>query len=407
METPIIRNRIVVRYNEIFLKGQNRAFFEKALCHNIKMCLKRHSVPYEKVNRYHGKIIVFTKEDATESCKCLSKVFGIASFSPAIELNSHEQGILEKLKENAYSLLLEKGIDSAKTFRIVAKRSDKRFPYNSTKINEEIGAYIQEKTGAKVRMEKPDLYVGIEIIMEGLIHMFTEKINGLNGLPTGTEGRIVCLISGGIDSPEAAWLLMKRGCKIVLLFLDQSPYSDETNIARVKHIAEKLSEFYYGDMLKLYVVKSGENLSEFRTRDDRYTCVLCNRNMLRFASEIANLEHADAIADGSSLAQVASQTLSNMAVENEAADYVVLRPLVGMDKNEIIELSKKIGTYDISISKVLSCTALPKHPATKSSIEKLKEIESEFDFSRIIAEAVSKRELFLYPEKDENSKEAQ
>jgi thiamine biosynthesis protein ThiI len=395
------RKRIVVRYNEIFLKGNNRAFFEKALCHNVKMCLKRHSVPYEKVNRYHGKIIVFTKEDSAESCRCLSKVFGISSFSPAIEFNSREEGILEKLKESAYALLLEKGIDSAKTFRIAAKRSDKRFPIESTKINEEIGGFIQEKTGAAVKMQAPDLYVGIEIIMEGLIHMFTEKIDGPNGLPTSTEGKVISLMSGGIDSAASAWLMMKRGCRVVMLFLDQSPYSDETNINRVKKIAGNLSEFYYGDRLKLYIVKSGENLTEFRKRNDRYTCVFCKRSMLRFASKIAEIEHADAICDGSSLAQVASQTISNMAVENEATKYPVLRPLVGFDKNEIIELAKKIGTYDISISKVLSCTALPPHPATKSTLEKLKEIEQTFDFNTLIEKAVSDRMLFLYPEKED------
>ncbi len=388
----ILRNRIVVRYNEIFLKGQNRAFFEKKLAHNIKACLKKHDVKYDEVKRFRGRIIISFSFDISGKCDCLKKVFGIASFSTAIEMKAEEEKDVETMKHKALELLREKGIDSEKSFRIVAKRSDKNFPMDSHTINEIIGSYVQTNTNARVQLQNPDLYVGIEI-MNKSAYLFTEKIKGPNGLPIGTEGKVICLLSGGIDSPVAAWLMMRRGCQIALLYIDNTPFVDDAHIQRAKDIADKLSEYYLGDKLKLYIAKNGKGMSAFKEINDKYTCLFCKRMMMRIASEIAKKENAEAIVDGSSLAQVASQTISNMSVINEAASIFVLRPLIGMDKNGIIDFAKKIGTFDISVGKTSGCMAVPKHPATHSELKKMKFLESKININKIVEDSIRELEI--------------
>ncbi|MEM0231134.1 MAG: tRNA uracil 4-sulfurtransferase ThiI [Candidatus Woesearchaeota archaeon] len=394
MHTP--RYHILVRYNEIFLKGQNRAFFEKQLAHNIKLCLKRHNISYERVNRHRGRIIIHLKEDIYEKSECLSKVFGIASFSPAVEIKRSTPNLMEEIKTKALQLLKEKGLSSSSSFKIAAKRSDKKFPIDSVHINEQVGAFIVEETGARVQLQNSEFYLGIEIVEQGEIYLFTEKIKGPGGLPTGSSGKLICLISGGIDSPVAAWLMMRKGCRVTLLHLDQSPYYSEGDLDRVKKVCSKLAEYYYGEPLKLCIIKTGRIMQEFVARGSKYVCVLCKSNMLRIASKLAEEEGASAVVDGSSLAQVASQTITNLEVEESASSKPVLRPLIGLSKEEIIQIAKSIGTYDISIASDVKCTALPKHPATQSSLERIKEIESKMPLRRLIEEALTKKELILF-----------
>jgi len=387
----IPRNHIIIRYNEIFLKGENRAFFEKLLVHNIKDCLKRHKVRYDRANRHRGRIIFHTPEDISESSACLSKVFGIASFSPAVEIKRNIPNLMQEIKEKALQLLIEKGIKNSSTFHISAKRSDKRFPIESVKINEEVGSYIVEKTGAKVQLQSSEFYLGIEVVEQGEVYLFTEKEKGPGGLPTGSSGRVVCLLSGGIDSPVAAWMMMRKGCRATLLYLDQSPYSSAEQAEKARRTAEKLSEYYYGDQLRFCTIKTGKILREFIEKGRKYTCILCKSNMLRIASKLAEIENASAVVDGSSLSQVASQTMPNLEVENRASSKPVLRPLIGMDKQEIINLAEQIGTYEISISRAGGCSALPRHPATQSTVEKIEDIERKIQIKRLTEEAVASR----------------
>ncbi|MCX6710299.1 MAG: tRNA 4-thiouridine(8) synthase ThiI [Candidatus Woesearchaeota archaeon] len=385
-------NRIIVRYNEIFLKGQNRSFFEKALARNIKLCLKKHNLHYERLSRYTGRIIVFSDEEVREKCACLKQVFGIASFSAAEEIPASGESDVQRMKEEALKLFQKNGISPDKTFRIIAKRMDKKFPVDSQKLNEELGGFVQEKTNAKVKLMQPELYVGIEILNK-TAYLFTEKTPGPGGLPTGTEGKVLCLLSGGIDSPVAAWLMMRRGCKAVLLYIDNSPFADSSRLERAKKTAEKLSEYYYGDKLKLYVVTAGNALSEFKKINNRFTCIFCKRTMFRIASEIAKKESASAIVDGSSLAQVASQTVSNMSSINNASELMVLRPLIGLDKNDIIKMAEQIGTYQISIEKTTGCSAVPLHPATKSDEKEIEFLESKISVKKELEKSMATEKI--------------
>jgi len=349
---------IIIRYDEIGLKGKNRIYFENELIENIKNQIKKSG--YEShIERIRGRIIV----DSQAPLTIYSKIFGIRSYSPAIESSLD----LDEIYNSIRNLIAEKKF---KTFRISTQRLWKGYEKTSMEINEKIGEFVIRDFSKKVDLEKPDLNIGIEILNDRS-YIFTEKYQGPGGLPYGIEGKILMLISGGIDSPVASYLLMKRGADLTFLHYK----TNDEILKKVKNLINIIESYApksldlivedHRDLLKNVII----NLESMRER--KWTCVFCRYSMLKRAEEIARGLGALAIGTGESLGQVASQTLNNISVENIATNMPVLRPLIGLDKIEIENIARKIGTFNTSISiKGCGCPFLPMHPITSASIEK-------------------------------------
>ena len=349
---------IIIRYDEIGLKGKNRIYFENELIENIKNQIKKSG--YEShIERIRGRIIV----DSQAPLTIYSKIFGIRSYSPSIESSLD----LDEIYNSIRNLIAEKKF---KTFRISTQRLWKGYEKTSMEINEKIGEFVIRDFSKKVDLEKPDLNIGIEILNDRS-YIFTEKYQGPGGLPYGIEGKILMLISGGIDSPVASYLLMKRGADLTFLHYK----TNDEILKKVKNLINIIESYApksldlivedHRDLLKNVII----NLESMRER--KWTCVFCRYSMLKRAEEIARGLGALAIGTGESLGQVASQTLNNISVENIATNMPVLRPLIGLDKIEIENIARKIGTFNTSISiKGCGCPFLPMHPITSASIEK-------------------------------------
>ncbi len=376
-------NYIVCHYHEIGLKGKNRKFFENKLVENIKKALPLGS--FEFVKRISGRIIVKLNEKGLKEEKkikeSLKKVFGIVHFSfahfskPEIELI--EKQALEILKTKTF-----------KTFKIEAQRSDKRFPLTSPKINERIGALIVEKLKKKVKLKKPSITFFIEVV-EKHAFLYTEKIKAYGGLPVGTGGRAAVLLSGGIDSPVAAFLTMKRGVKVVFVHFHAHPYTDQASIDKAKRIVKVLNQFQFDS--KLYLVPFADIQKAILLKTQaKLRVILYRRFMLRIAEQIAKKEKTLALVTGDSIGQVASQTLHNIRVINQIASLPVLRPLIGFDKEEIIEKAKEIKTFNISILPHQDCCArfLPRHPETRADLREVELNEKKLEIEDLIEKTI-------------------
>ncbi|MCL5010845.1 MAG: tRNA 4-thiouridine(8) synthase ThiI [Patescibacteria group bacterium] len=373
----------VCHYGEIALKGDNRKFFEEKLVENIKKSLKSQGIIFDYVKRISGRILVGLAETAQpdKAKTALQKVFGIAYFAFAWEC---EKGI-EKIKEKAVEILSKKEFA---TFKAEAKRSDKTFSLTSRQVNELVGEAILKIKKIKVSLENPDVVLFIEIT-EKQAFLYTEKIVGQGGLPLGIEGRAVCLISGGIDSPIAGFLMMKRGVEAVFLHLHSGPFVADSTIEKNKKLIDVLSA--YQPKTKTYFAPFGQVQKEiFEKTSPELACVLCKRMMLRIAEAVAKKEKAKAIITGDSLGQVASQTLDNMAVISNAVAMPILRPLVAFDKIDAIKMARQIGTYDISVlpGEMYCSGKLPRHPATKSSLEKVENEEKKLEIEKLVGAAL-------------------
>ncbi|AAL81412.1 tRNA 4-thiouridine(8) synthase ThiI [Pyrococcus furiosus DSM 3638] len=323
---------IIVRYGEIAIKRGKRKEFEKKLADNIEKILKRKGIPGKtKISR--GRILVDAPNEATN---IIAKTPGVVSVSPA-EVMEYEE-IPNYLKKTLMGF-------NPKSFKVETQRLDKTFLKTSLEINKEIGEFVVKEFGWKVDLENPELVIGIEII-DGKAYVFFEKIKGVGGLPVGTQGKVVALISGGIDSPVAAFLMLKRGAEVIALHFDQG-----TNAKKVvEKVVEILSD-YSPEPIELIVENHFEILKPYvsvlaKLQKREWTCILCKIAMLKRAAEIAKEEGALGIVTGDSLGQVASQTLSNLFIETISVDYPIYRPLIGFDKEEIVSIAKRIGTYD-------------------------------------------------------------
>src|SRR5262249_24262921 len=288
----------------------------------------------------------------------LQRVFGVANFSFVERLPAD----IDRLRDQILQQLDGRNFAS---FRIDARRADKSFPLTSPEINRLLGAAVKEKTGARVDLEHAEVTIEVEILPEGAFFDF-EKVAGPGGLPVGASGRVVSLISGGFDSPVAAYRMMQRGCRLIFVHFHSAPYLDRTSQDKCRELVRLLTRHQFKS--RLYLVPFGEIQRTIVAGVLRpLRVVLYRRMMLRIAEAIARKEKALALATGESLAQVASQTLDNMAVIQQAAMLPILRPLVGMDKQEIIDQARRIGTFEISSQPDQDCCQLfvPKHPATK------------------------------------------
>jgi len=374
----------ICHYHEIALKGKNRKWFEEKLVENIKKSLP--GGLSGSVKRISGRIIVKTRKREAEDF--LKNVFGLSYFAPAIscsqDMGSIEKGSLEILRKKKF-----------KTFRITTKRAKKDFPLTSQEINERVGEFVAKKLEKKVDLDNPDITCFIEIV-DKYSFLYTEKIKGPGGLPVGTGGKAVCLLSGGIDSPVAAFKIMKRGVVLVFLHFHAYPHTSKASLEKAKSIVRLLTK--YQAESKLYLTPFTDIQNKILTKTpDKLRVILYRRMMLRIAQQIARKEKARALVTGESIGQVASQTIENLGVIEESVELPVLRPLIGEDKEEIIHLAEKIGTFTISILPYRDCCVrfLPRHPATKAYLRKTKEAEKRLDIERLVASALAKSEVKL------------
>ena len=380
---------VVCHYHEIGLKGKNRDFFEKKLVENIKKAIKPEF--FDWVKRFPGRVVIKLSEKGKECQKEVKKnlgyVFGISYFAFAKALKPE----LKEIKKIAFELVSAK---KGKTFKIETKRSDKKFPYSSSKVNEIVGEFVLKKLkDKKVKLENPKIICFIEILPK-IVFAYTEKIKGLGGLPVTTAGKVVSLLSGGIDSPVASFLMQKRGAKIIFVHFHAYPYTSKASIEKARKIVEILNRYQFTS--KLYLVPFAEIQKEILLNSQaKFRVILYRRIMFKIAEVIAKKEKALGLVTGESLGQVASQTLENIQVINEAVSLPVFRPLIGMDKEEIINLAKKINTYEISILPHEDCCSrfIPKHPATKADLALVKKEEKRINLKTLIDQALKQAEI--------------
>ena len=389
---PVKFDTVIVRFGgEIGIKSEwTRKSYENLILKNIKKALTFHNINLEEFSRRSGRIYIKTKAPIEISEK-LVKVFGISSVSPAIETTSN----LEDIEEKSLELAKEKLGENAK-FAVRCRRIGSH-PYTSMDVCRRVGQIILDELATrklKVDLENPDVEIQIEI-REDKAYVYSEVLYGPGGFPLGSQPKLVCLLSGGIDSPVACWLVMKRGAPITPIYFDNYPFTDETTLKRAVKVAEKLAEWAIGYPMKLYIVPHGPNLIEIREKcPERLTCILCKRMMYRMAEEIARKEKAEGIVTGESIGEQASQTLWNLKVLDEAAkQYPVYRPLIGFDKVETERIAKKIGTYEISIQKAKGCEAVPKRPATRASLKNVIKAEKALDIESMVRSSIKNAKI--------------
>jgi tRNA uracil 4-sulfurtransferase len=382
----------LIRYHEIALKKGNRQYFTELLKRNLLAAVK--DLGAKEIRNLPARLLLTFKNDvhADIVIQRLSGVFGVANFSIVKrtdrDIDALRSDILESLNGNRFE-----------SFRIETQRGDKTFPLTSPEINRQLGAAVKARSGARVDLENPEFTVTVEILPRDAFFGFN-KISGAGGLPVGASGRVVCLISGGFDSPVAAYRMMQRGCRIIFVHFHSAPYQDKTSQEKVRQLVTHLTRHQF--LSRLYLVPFGEIQRQIVTSVARpLRVVLYRRMMLRIAEAIARQDRAKALVTGESLGQVASQTLDNMAVIEQAARLPILRPLVGMDKQEIIDQARRIGTFDISSIPDQDCCQLfvPKHPATKARFDDVEQDENKFDVNELMRDGVenASHEEFTFP----------
>jgi len=368
---------VLVRYHEIALKKGNRAYFTELLKRNLLAAVK--DLGAKEIRSLPARLLLTFKNDvpAATLIERMSTVFGVANFSiverTARDIDALRGRILESLNGGRFQ-----------SFRIETQRGDKTFPLTSPEINRQLGAAVQEKSGARVDLENAEFTVTVEILPRDAFFGFN-KIAGAGGLPVGSSGRVAALISGGFDSPVAAYRMMQRGCRIIFVHFHSVPYQDKTSQEKVRQLIQLLTRHQFTS--RLYMVPFGEIQRQIVAAVARpLRVVLYRRMMLRIAEAIARQEKAKALITGESLGQVASQTLDNMAVIQQAARLPILRPLVGMDKQEIIDQARRIGTFEVSSIPDQDCCQLfvPKHPATKARFIDVEEDETKLDVKDLL-----------------------
>lgn len=385
-------NSVLVRYHEVALKRGNRPYFVRLLRQNLATSVR--DLGLVEIKHLPARLLLLFEEAANlqEVRRRIQGVFGVANFSPVEKCPSD----LEVLKAKILG-----GLDgrSFSSFRVRTKRSDKTFPLTSPEISREVGGFIKARSGARVDLEHADLTVSIEILPDGAFFSF-EKIAGAGGLPVGASGRAVSLISGGIDSPVAAYRMMQRGCRLSFVHFHSVPYLDKTSREKTRELVKELTRYQFAS--RLYLVPFGEIQRQIVAAVLRpLRVVLYRRMMMRIAEAVAGKEKASALVTGESLAQVASQTLANLAVIEDAASIPILRPLVGMDKLEIIDQARRIGTFEVSTIPDQDCCQLfvPRHPATKARLSDVLEAESRLDIPALtkFGTAEANVEEFKFP----------
>lgn len=381
---------ILLKYGEISLKGLNRPMFEKQLLANVAKAL----APLGKFSIRKSQSTVYVEPlgddiDMQAATERLSKVFGIVNICPAAKC----QKTIEDIERTTLECLSQIDLNG-KTFKVEAKREDKQFPMNSPQLCRHMGAVILKNTeGLSVDVHNPDILVQIEIRKEAFI--FTQKVSGAGGMPVGTAGRAALLLSGGIDSPVAGWMISKRGVVLDAVHFHSHPYTSDRAKEKVIELAKIMTQ--YTGPIRLHVVPFTDiQLDIIDKCPKNYLTIIMRRLMMRIAEKIARESGAMALITGESIGQVASQTMESLVVTDNAVDMPVFRPCIGMDKEEIVTISKKIDTYETSILPYEDCCTIfvPKHPKTKPSIAEIQEAEKLLtDPEGMMEKAIQDREI--------------
>lgn len=380
---------ILVRYGEIALKGKNRNEFERALKGNINSVLRK--IGSSRAKRTFGRLIVeLNGDDPNVVISRLKDIFGIISLSVAVK-TSHDVHDIQKV-----ALQLMKEETAAKTFKVSARRSFKKTELDSQALNYEVGSYVLRNTDdITVDVHNPDVEISVEVREHGT-YISAGKVQGRGGLPVGTSGKVMLMLSGGIDSPVAGYLAMKRGSIVEAVHFHSPPFTNERAKQKVIDLAKQLS--LYGGAVRLHVVPFTEIQQEIhRQIPSYYAMTITRRMMLRITEKIAAEQGALALVNGESLGQVASQTLESLRAIEQAAEIPILRPLITMDKIEVMDIAKQIGTYETSILPYEDCCTifLPEQSKTKPKLEKALQFETSLDIDAMVDKAVNNREPSL------------
>jgi thiamine biosynthesis protein ThiI len=376
---------VVVHYHEIGLKGRNRGFFERRLVDNLRGALVPFADP--RIEVMNGRLLVRTPGPPSDDLlEAVARTFGVAFLAPCAIITSD----IDEMRAGALSLLETR---TFRTFAIAARRATKEFVLTSREINIELGSAVQAATGAGVDLGSPDVTVHLEVVGRRTL-VYVERREGPGGLPVGVSGKVVALLSGGIDSPVATYRLMKRGAKTVLCHFHSAPFTDRSSLRKASEIGRFVAERQ--GPTTLYLVPLGDAQQQIVVvAPPALRVVLYRRLMMRVAQEMARAESAKALVTGDSLGQVASQTLENIACVDDAVDMPVLRPLIGTDKQEIVTDAQRIGTYETSILPFEDCCSLfvPKSPATRASIDECRAAERELDMDALVAACIAGAEV--------------
>lgn len=378
----------LVHYGELSLKGLNRPFFESKLIENIRKALN--GLEYGRIQKSRGRITLeLTEKSNLPKIKdALSKVFGIAWFAFCFTTEPRLEAIKNLIEEKFKP---QKGTK----VKVSTKRADKTLPFTSMDVNREVGAYLIKKFGVEISLEEPQKEFFIELA-DGKAYVFDEKIKGLYGLPAGVSGKVLHLLSGGIDSPVAAWLLMKRGCEVDFVHFHAFDKFDKEKCAKILDLAGILAKYSF--RTNLFFVPFYPFEAEAVEAPQKYRLILFRRFMVRVAEEIASKYDIKALGSGENLAQVSSQTLENIIVVSKATSLPILRPLLTYEKDEIVKIAKQIGTFQISTKPYKDCCSLfmAKHPATKAKLQIIESIENKLKLDIAIKESLEKTEIIKF-----------
>ena len=380
---------LLVRYGELFLKGENRYFFLAALEHNLKRALRR--LPGLAVEQHHGRFVVRARDagaDLRPALECVARVFGVSSVSLGVSVARD----LEEMKRAGAELVCAAAAAGARSFKVHARRSDKRFSPRSPEINDLVGRAAQAASGLRVDVHEPDATLAIEVAPQFVILSALGK-RGPGGLPVGVSGNVTLLLSGGIDSPVAGYLAQKRGCRVNAVNFHSFPYTGEGARQKVVELARALGLAQGGIRLTILPFTAVQEALRDGV-NPRLLVLLYRRAMMRMAGRVAAETGAGALVTGESLGQVASQTLENLACIEDAADRPVLRPVIAYDKAEIVALARQIGTFEISVRPYEDCCSLfvPRHPATKGRLGDVRAAEDAVPLVELLEQALAARE---------------
>ncbi len=370
---------LIVHYGEIGTKGKNRIFFEKKLVESIRKTIDC------KIQREYGRIVAGLPEKYSEKkiAESLKSIPGIAYFAFCREAELS----IDDIKMKALQTIKGK---KAKTFKVETKRSNKQFPLTSLDVNRDVGKYIEKNTKMEADLSNPQGTVYIEICQKRA-YVYTKKIRGEGGMPIGSAGRVISLLSGGIDSPVASYLMIRRGCTITYVHFHNYEHGRPEKIEGIVRKLHKHSK------AKIYSVPFRKIQMEImKSIPSEYRMIIYRRMMFRIAEKILEREKAKGFVTGDNLAQVASQTLDNLNVIYDAVSYPVYSPLIGMDKEQIIKLAEKIGTYKLSILPYSDCCSfmIARHPKTKSDVKTIKRLEKNLKVNKLVSDAFKEAEIF-------------